>query len=121
MDGQAAMTIDFTTQETRNIIKSLQQSLNVLVIWHPSIPNERKVFSIRQFIPAENMVSYHDLKGKDITHLISLDYFSQYAGKTPQNGYDYLKKQTFDTTLEEIPMRHYQFSQDFCYELYLSD
>lgn len=113
--------IDFTTQETRNIIKSLQQSMNILVIWNPSSPDDRKVFMVRQFVPAQNMVPYHDLRAKDITHLISLDYFSQYAGKSPQNGYDYLKKQTFETTVEDIPVRHYQFSQDFCYEFYLSE
>ena len=105
-----------------DIISTLQENYNILVVFHPSCQEEKRVFVVNSFTPPQGLTHLLDLKGKEITGLISDNSFYTQFSMNRQTGVSRTEFKTgqFDTKLDEIPMRHYQFAPDFTWEWYLS-
>ena len=103
-------------------IKTLQHFYNVLVLYHPSEPARKRIFIVNSFIPVQNNITYLDIKGQDITNILSdTSLFTQfsYERQTGMSVTEFQKAQ-FDTKLDTIPTRHYQFAPDYTWEWHLS-
>lgn len=105
----------------KNVIQSLQQHYNVLILYHPSTPQDKRVFIVNSFTPTQNNITYLDLRGQEITELISdSSFWTQYSlGRQTGTSETEFQKIKFETKILEIPNRHYQFSPSFVWEWYL--
>ena len=104
------------------IIATLQEHYNVLVVFHPSCPQDKRVFVVNSFTPPQGLTHFLDLKGKEITDLLSDNSFYTQFSMSRQTGVSKTEFKTvqFDTKLDEIPLRHYQLAPDHTWEWYLS-
>ena len=106
----------------RDIINSLQGGYNILVLYHPSTPDDKKVFVVKAFTPVQNSISYLDLRGQDITELLSdTSFWTQFSmGRQTGTSNTEFQQAQFETKLNDIPTRHYQFSPSYVWEWYLN-
>lgn len=109
--------------EKKNIIEVLQSAgWNVLVLFHSSNPTHRRVFIVNDFTYPQNLIHILDLRAKEITEqLTDSSFYTQFSiEKQPRlNGNEY-QRQRIDTFLNDIELRHYQFSPDYSWEWYLA-
>ena len=109
-------------EQVNSIISILQDHYNVLEIFHPSCPQDRRVFIVNSFTPAQGLTHFHDLRGKEITDLLSESSFYSQFSMIRQTGVSTMEFKTaqFDTKLDELPLKHFQFAPDFTWVWYLS-
>lgn len=108
--------------EFQEIIEALQKTYNILIVYHPSNPGHKRVFVVQQFTPIQSSMSTCiDLRGKEITDLISVNFFSQYSinRQTGLSSKEF-QESVFETKLSDKPNKHIQFSPDYCWEWNLS-
>lgn len=109
--------------ERKNIIEVLQSAgWNILVIFHPSEPQNKRIFIVNDFSYPQNSIHVIDLRGKEITEqLTDSSFYTQFPmEKQPgMNGNEY-QRQRINTLLDEIENRHYQFSPDYSWMWYLA-
>lgn len=109
-------------KEFQEIIEALQKNYNILIVYHPSDPSYKRVFITSQFTPIQSSMSTCiDLRGKEVTDMISVNFFSQYSINR-QSGLSSreFQESVFETKLNEKSNKHIQFSPDYCWEWNLS-
>lgn len=107
----------------KNIIEVLQSAgWNILVLFHHSEPQNKRIFIVNDFTYPQNSVHILDLRAKEITdQLTDSSFYTQFpVEKQPGlNGNEY-QRQRIDTLLSDIELKHYQFSPDYSWEWYLA-
>lgn len=104
------------------ILKVLQSVYNILVVYHPNCPDKKRVFVVSSFTPIQGNIHFLDLRGKDITDIISdQSFYTQFSfeRQTGMSATEFQRAQ-FDTKLDELPLRHYQFAPDYTWEWFLA-
>lgn len=103
------------------IIQVLQEAgWNVLVLFHPSEPDKKRIFVVSQFVHPQNNITLLDLRGKEITsNLKDSSFFTQFPVEQSMAGNEY-QRSRLNTFLDEIKERHYKFSPDYSWEWYLA-
>lgn len=112
--------MDFLSIEVQNTLQKIQQTHNILIIFHPSKPDEKRYFIVSSFTPAQNQIFEHTLKGKEITELLTSNYLTALFGNSLSIPVDFVQRQTFETKIEELKERQLKFSKDYSYEWWLS-
>lgn len=112
--------MEFLNTELQNTLQKLQQTYNILIIFHPSKPDEKRYFIVNNFTPAQNQIFEHTLQGKEITEPLKSNFFTVLLGSSPTLPMDFVQKQTLDTKIEELKERKLKFSKDYSYEWWIS-
>lgn len=109
-------------QQITKLISTLQSAYNVLVVYHKSEPENKKIFVTNSFIPIQNSVHFLDVRGRDITDIVSDGSLYTHLSLSRQTGMSdtEIQKTQIDNKIELIPIKHYQFSPDYTWEWYLS-
>lgn len=105
-----------------DIIATLHAHYNILVVYHPSEPENKRVFVVNSFTPVQNNIHFLDVRAKEITDIMSDPSFYTQFALSRQTGISTGEFQVaqFDTKISPIPDRHYQFAPDYTWEWYLS-
>jgi len=105
-----------------NIIATLQQVYNVLVVFNRAEPEHKRIFISNSFIPVQNNIHYLDIRGQEITEILNDgSFYTQFSlGRQTGISDTEFQKAQMDSKLDNIPIRHYQFSPDFSWEWHLS-
>lgn len=110
----------FYQTNTQNALTRLQEEgYKILIIFHPSTPDNKRYFITSSFTPAQNQIFDHTLTGKEITNLITEDWLSMLVGSSISQPIDHLQKQTLETKLNELKDRTIKFSEDYSYEWWM--
>ena len=110
----------FYNKETQNVLRKIVQTNNVLIIFHPSEPSNKRYFIVKSFTPSQNQIFDHTLQGKEITEFIDSNYLASLFGISNDPSLTFLQKQTFDSKLEEIKDLKIKFSKDYSYEWWVN-
>ena len=113
------MTQNFYSRPIQDVLKAIQKYYNILVVFHPSEPSEKRIYVTQSFNPTQNMVYFHTLNAKDITHLIDTNVLTQYVGNQLSQDNEFLQRQTLQSQIDVVPDRQIQLSPDFAWEWHL--
>lgn len=111
--------MNFLDPEIQNFLQVLQKNYNVLIIFHPSKPDEKRYFVVSSFTPSQNQIFDHTLQGKEITDLLNNQFFSVVLNGSTSQAISPVQRQTLDTKLDELQERRIKFSKDYSYEWWL--
>lgn len=113
------MTQNFYSRSIQDILKAIQKYYNILIVFHPSEPSQKRIYVTQSFSPVQNMIYFHTLIGKDITHLIDTNVLTQYVGNQLSQDNEFLQRQTLQTQIETVSNKQIQLSPDFAWEWHL--
>jgi hypothetical protein len=85
-------------------------------MFHPSEPANKRIYVVNNFSPTANMIYFHTVTGRDITHLIDSNVLTQYVGIDFSQDNEFLQKQTIQTQIDSLKERTIQFSPDYSWE-----